>query len=107
MLSERAPDDDERFMALFYGLRRARDCVHHLRVRGETDEDGRVDSVDAAVRWWESSTGAAAPGAGEQAVREANDLMKEAVGVVGLASSDDPALWARARSWAAAHPVGT
>jgi len=107
ILSEQAPDEDDRFMALYYGLRRSREVVERLRFRGETDEEGRVECVAAAVRWWEANVEADARGGGEEAVRAANDLMKEAVGVVGLASGDDPALWARAREWAATHRPGT
>ena len=105
ILSERSDDDDDRFMALHFGLRRSREVVDRLGFRGETDGDGRVDSVVAAVRWWEATVPPDARGGGEESVRAANDVMKEAVGVVGLASSDDPSLWARARDWAAAHPV--
>jgi len=107
ILSEQAPDEDDRFMALYYGLRRSREVVERLRFRAETDVEGRVESVAAAVRWWETNVGADARGGGAEAVRAANALMKEAVGVVGLASSEDPALWASARAWAGTHRATT
>jgi len=103
-LSEGASDEDERFMALHYAMLRAAQVVE--RVGPHTpDEDGRLASVGSAVGWWRAHRGPR-PGEGaEEAVREANDRMKEAVGVIGLASSEEPDLWGKARSWAEAHPV--
>jgi len=104
-LSESAPDEDERFMALYYGLRRAGQVVEKTAPH-TADEDGRLASVSAAVQWWRAHED---PRPGEspvEAVREANDRMKEAIGVIGLASSESPDLWAKARSWAAAHSAG-
>ena len=102
-LSEIAPDEDERFMALYFGLRRAGQVAEKLAPH-TADEDGRLASVGAAVRWWRAQEDPR-PGEGaDEAVREANDRMKEAIGVIGLASSDDPSNWARARSWVGSHP---
>jgi len=103
-LSESAPDEDERFMALYYGLRRAGQVVEKVAPHA-ADEEGRLASVSAAVRWWRAHEDPR-PGEGaDEAVREANERMKEAVGVIGLASSESPGLWAKARSWAVAHPA--
>ena len=105
-LSEEAPDEDERFMALYYGLRRAGQVVQKVAPH-TADEDGRLACVSAAVGWWRAHEDPR-PGEGaDDAIREANDRMKEAVGVIGLASSEDPDLWTKARSWAAAHRAKT
>jgi len=91
-------------MALYYGLRRAGQVAEKLAPHTD-DDDGRLASVRAAVRWWKTHEGPRPGEAPDEAVREANDRMKEAVGVVGLASSDEPDLWAKARAWSAAHPA--
>jgi len=103
-LSERASDEDERFMALHYAMLTASQMVEKVGPH-TADEDGRLACISSAVRWWRAQR---TPRPGEDAggaVREANDRMKEAVGVIGLASSENRDLWAKARSWAAAHPL--
>jgi len=106
-LSEQAADEDERFMALIYAMTKARQVVERLASRGETDAEGRLASVAAAVGWWEATTPADQSPGGAAAVAAANDRMKEAVGIIGLATSDDPELWARAGAWASSHAAAT